>query len=106
MELKSYEFDGVIVEEEMELSLEDLCRACEVNTEWIIMLVDEGVLDPLNTNTDQWRFDGTSLRRVRTVRRLQQDLDVNLAGAALALELLEEVEALRERLAALEPCDE
>ena len=71
MEIKSYEFDGVIVEEEIELSLEDLCRAYEVNTKWIIMLVDEGVLDPLNTNTDQWRFDGTSLRCVRIVRRLQ-----------------------------------
>jgi chaperone modulatory protein CbpM len=106
MEIKKYEFDGVIVEEEMELSLDDLCRACAVNTEWIIMLVNEGVLDPLNASTDQWRFDGTSLRRVRTVRRLQQDLDVNLAGAALALELLEELEALRERLAALETHDD
>ena len=106
MEIRNYEFDGIIVEEEMELTLGDLSRACCVNAEWIITLVDEGVLDPLNGTTDQWRFSGTSLRRARTVRRLQQDLNVNLAGAALALELLEEVEALRERLAALETGNE
>ena len=106
MEIKNYEFDGIIVEEEMELTLADLSRACAVNAEWIITLVDEGVLDPLNGSTDQWRFCGTSLRRARTIRHLQQDLDVNLAGAALALELLEEVDTLRKRLAAVENCDD
>jgi len=106
MEIRNYEFDGIIVEEEMQLSIDDLSRACAVNTEWIITLVDEGVLDPLNGNTDQWRFSGTSLRRARTIHRLQRDLEVNLAGAALALELLEEVDALRQRLAALETCDD
>ena len=33
--------------------------------------------------------------------RLQRDLGLNLAGAALALELLEEIDALRARLQAL-----
>jgi chaperone modulatory protein CbpM len=39
---------------------------------------------------------------VRIVQRLESDLGLNLAGAALALELLEEVEDLRHRIAALE----
>ena len=34
--------------------------------------------------------------------RLQRDLDLNLAGTALALDLLDELEQLRERLRALE----
>ena len=71
MEIRNDEFDGIIVEEEMELSLGDLSRACAVNAEWIITLVDEGVLDPLNGSTDQWRFSGISLHRARTIRRLQ-----------------------------------
>ncbi len=105
MEIGVYELDGVIVEEEVELSLCDLSRACAVTAEWVITLVDEGVLDPVDATVGQWRFSGASLHRVRTVRRLQQDLGVNLAGAALALELLEEVETLRKRLAALERSD-
>ena len=49
-----------------------------------------------------WHFPGYCLRRVRIVQRLESDLGLNLAGAALALELLEEVEDLRHWIAALE----
>lgn len=45
---------------------------------------------------------GISVRRVRCAQRLEQDLGVNIAGAALALELLEELERLRARLHRLE----
>ncbi|HHM05120.1 MAG TPA: MerR family transcriptional regulator [Gammaproteobacteria bacterium] len=95
-------FSGRILEEELELTLGQLSRACAVNAEWLLTLVEEGILEPL-TGTPPWRFSGTSLRRVRTVRRLQEDLGVNLAGAALALELLEEIDALHARLAAVRP---
>jgi chaperone modulatory protein CbpM len=37
------------------------------------------------------------VRRVRLVVRLQRDLGVNLAGAALVLELMSELELLRAR---------
>ena len=43
----------------------------------------------------QWRFSGVALTRVQRVIRLQHDFGVNLPGAALALELLEELERLR-----------
>jgi chaperone modulatory protein CbpM len=39
---------------------------------------------------------------VRITRNLQRDLGVNTPGAALALELLEELEQLRARLRRLE----
>jgi chaperone modulatory protein CbpM len=39
------------------------------------------------------------VQRVQTAIRLQQDLGVNLAGAALALDLLEELQELRCRQA-------
>ena len=41
------------------------------------------------------------LRLVRALN-LQRDLDINPAGAALALELLDEIDHLRERLRTLE----
>jgi chaperone modulatory protein CbpM len=42
------------------------------------------------------------MRRATVSLRLQRDLGVNLAGVALALQLLDEVEALRARINALE----
>ena len=93
---------GIIVEDTTEFTLGELSRACGKPAEWILALVEEGVLEPVGTDQARWHFRGYCLRRVRIVQRLESDLGLNLAGAALALELLEEVEALRRRIAVLE----
>lgn len=93
---------GVIVEEDADLSLSELSRACCTSREWLIELVHEGVLEPDGQRQAQWRFSGSSLKRARTARRLHDDLRINLAGVALALNLIEEIEAMRERLRRLE----
>ncbi|TMM43268.1 chaperone modulator CbpM [Colwellia ponticola] len=95
---------GVLLDEEAELSLEELCYACSSSTKWIIALVEVGVLDPVNyqqTPVEQqtlWKFSAYSLKRARTAMRLQRDLGVNEAGVALVLDLLEEIETLEARL--------
>ena len=93
---------GLILEDQTELSLDDLCRACAAQVERIVELVDEGLLSPAGTTPDSWRFTGVHLHRARVALRLESDLGVNLAGAALALELLEELNTLRARLQRLE----
>jgi chaperone modulatory protein CbpM len=89
---------GVLLEEHAELTLAEVCRACAVQDERIVELVEEGVLAPAGPEPRLWRFTYVHVRRARVALRLQQDLGLNPAGAALALELLEEVEALRARL--------
>ncbi len=89
---------GILLDEQAELSLQDLCHACSTSTEWVVELVDEGVLEPIGHEQEHWRFSGPSLLRARAAMRMQQDLQINLAGVALALELMEEIEAMRERL--------
>lgn len=93
---------GIIVEENVVFTLDELSDACGKSAEWILALVDEGVIEPAGRDQGHWKFSGYCLHRVRIVQHLQADLGVNLAGAALALDLLEEVEALRNRIAALE----
>jgi chaperone modulatory protein CbpM len=58
-------------------------------------MVREGIADPLDPQAGAWTFSGVAVTRIRTAHRLQQDLHVNLAGAALAIDLLEEIERLR-----------
>ena len=89
---------GILLDEQVELSLSDLCHACSTSTEWVVELVNEGVLEPIGHEQAHWRFSGPSLLRARAAMRLQQDLQINLAGVALALDLMEEIEAMRERL--------
>ena len=94
--------EGVILEELTELTLADICRACMTHAESIIELVDEGIITPLGDGPQRWVFTGVHLRRARVVLRLQSDLGVNRAGAALAVQLLEEIDALRAKLRAFE----
>lgn len=89
---------GEIFEEEIELSLADLCRACQLPAERVFELVEQGVIDPIGRDPARWRFQAISVRRVRCAQRLERDLGVNVAGAALAIDLLEELERLRARL--------
>jgi len=93
---------GELLEEAAELSLAQLCSACELSEQEIFELVEEGVIDPLGGKPSSWRFQAVSLRRIRISRNLQQELGVNAPGAALALDLLEELEELRARLNRLE----
>lgn len=91
-----------ILDENFEMSMGELCQSCTVKAETIIEMVEEGLIEPLHEvrhkPTVQWRFGGPSLRRVNVAIRLQRDLRVNLAGASLAIELLEEIERLKQRL--------
>ncbi|AKH20120.1 chaperone modulator CbpM [Sedimenticola thiotaurini] len=93
---------GLLLNEECLLTLGELSRSCRVHAEWIVELVEQGIIEPHGDDLQHWRFPGDCLSRVQQVQRLQRDLGVNLAGAALALELLDEVRRLRRRLSILE----
>ena len=85
------------------LTLQDLCRFCHAEEQWVIELVEYGVLEPKGSTTGNWRFVGTSIVRAKKARRLHRDLGINTAGVALALDLLEERDAVLRRLAQYEP---
>lgn len=88
---------GTVIEDDS-LTLEQLCHACGVHTDWVISLVEESIIEPQGDAIQVWRFSGDSLVRVRSALRLHRDLGVNLAGIALALDLMEELENLRTQL--------
>jgi chaperone modulatory protein CbpM len=91
---------SVVLLDEEEITLGDLTRTCRVHAEWVMELVDEGVIEPRSGAAPQWRFSATSIVRVGKAQRLQSDLGVNLPGVALALQLLDRIEALEARLRA------
>jgi len=91
---------GAIFEESALLTVQDLSRMCAVDERHIVEFVEEGVLNVVEINTTEWHFTGAALRRTRLALRLERDLELNLAGVALALELMEELEHLRRELKA------
>jgi chaperone modulatory protein CbpM len=91
---------GAIFEESAILTIQDLSRICAVDERHIMELVHEGVISVIEIEATEWRFTGAALRRTRLALRLERDLEINLAGVALALELMEELEHLRRELKA------
>ena len=89
---------GELLGDSIELTLAQLCRACQLPAERIFEFIDEGIVEPRGRDPKSWRFHSLSIRRVRRAQRLKHDLGVNTPGVALALELLEELEVLRARM--------
>ena len=98
----SNELTGILLDESCDISLGELCRVCRISADRIQLLVEEGIIEPRGQGPGQWRFASVSIHRVRRVTRLERDLGINLAGAALALELLEEIDRLKARLRRIE----
>ena len=94
----SHEYTVAIVEEDVHLTLDQLCRACRAQEEQVRVWVVEGVLTPIGASPPEWRFAGASLRRARLALTLTRELEINAPGVAFALDLLDEIEALRASL--------
>ena len=90
--------EGQLIDNGTEITLVQLCRSCAVESELVERLVAEGILEPTRQEGTVLYFPQSSMKRTQVVVRLRSDLGVNLAGAALALELLERIEELRVRL--------
>lgn len=86
------------IDEQAELTLIELCHACQIEMEQVTLWVVEGMLEPVGEAPEQWRFDGRSLQRARIAARLWRDLQIDPAGVALALELMDEIGRLRARV--------
>ena len=90
--------NGLLLDEECMLTLGEMSRACAMHAEWIMELVEEGILEPSGAEVSHWRFAAPTLHRARTVMHLQRDLGINLSGAALIVDLLDEAQVLRQQL--------
>lgn len=95
---------GVIAEEDTHVSLKTLCQNCSLPSEQLMLMIEHGIIEPVDryTTMTHWLFSGECIIRVLAASRLQHDLGINLAGTALALDLLDEIRTLREQVNALQ----
>ena len=94
-EVNTSTIQAAIVEEEIQLTLTQLCLACNVPEEQVMGWVLEGVIEPSGERPEDWRFTGQCLRRTRVAWRLTRDLELNSPGVSLALDLMDEIAALK-----------
>jgi chaperone modulatory protein CbpM len=94
--------EGQMLDETVWLECSDFCATLQIERRWVVELVDSGLLEPRGADPEVWSFPASAIVRVRAVERLVNDLGVNLAGAAVILDLLEERRRLLGRLRQLE----
>ncbi len=94
--------EGIILEEQDGLSLAELCRLCRIHADYVLDLVEEGIIEPSGENVPQYQFHGRCVVRTQKAIRLQKDMGLNLPGVAMVLDLLDEVEELRQRICQME----
>ena len=85
-----------------QLSLDDLCAIVNLNQEAIMELIEHEVIHPQGDEPPEWNFDLNELKRLKRALRLKRDLQVNVEGLAILLNLLEEVDDMRAHIQLLE----
>jgi chaperone modulatory protein CbpM len=79
-------------------TVDELCRACNVDANWITDLVEHGVIEPIAEVVADWRFTSLTIVRIAKAKRLERDLNLNPPGLAVVLDLLDEIDDLRAQL--------
>lgn len=89
---------GVLIEETTTVTFVEVCQKYHIPEELLIEMVEQGFFPNQPSNPDQISLNQKDLRRIESAFRLNRDLGINLPGVTLALELLEEIEKMRDEL--------
>lgn len=84
----SNEFNDII------MTLDELIAACGQDSQWVMALIEENVIE--YDVPEKQQFTGYQLATVRRASRLSRDFDASIPAIGLILELLDEVEQLRQ----------
>lgn len=86
---------GVILPD-TQVNLIDLCATANIGADYIIELIEYRVINPISGEVPQeWQFSVNALSIVSKAARLHRDLDIDWADIALVLNLLEEIDQLK-----------
>ena len=83
---------GHLVGEEVDWSLDEVCRLFSVERHWVVELIEHGVIETRPAAGQ--RFGGAALRRVRIAARLRRDRGIHPASTALPPERLDRLPTL------------
>jgi len=87
--------ESCIVEDDVQMSITELCHTTNADSELVIAWVYEGILTPQGNTPEDWRFSGDALQRAKKALVLARDLEINAPGVAMVLDLLDEISKLK-----------
>ena len=89
---------GEVLSEDHKLTLKDICESCGLSESNVRIYIEESVVEVQGDDPKLWRFSEVSMIKIQKANRLERDLRLNPAGAALALDLMSQIEELKNQL--------
>jgi chaperone modulatory protein CbpM len=83
------------------LSLDAFSDQCDVHPEFVVRLVDLGLIEPEPGTEDEMWFSRELVSVVARVLRLRDGLSLNYAAVGVVMELLDRIDALEAQVARL-----
>ena len=78
------------------LTIDELAHLCGTQPEWVIRIVETGILQPTGQNEPAaWRFVSSDIHRALEARELERMLDTNLDAVAMLMDLSHELRRLK-----------
>ena len=74
-----------------------MAEEADLQVELVERFVAYGLLEPVSLENSRPWFDARALLRLRKIRRLREDLGINLAGIAVVLDQLDLASISRDR---------
>lgn len=86
---------GVLIEESTLVPFVEVCQKYNIPEPLLIEMLEEGLF---SVQAQKQQLNLNDLQRLTSACRLHRDLGINLAGVALALDLLDEMNTMRQEL--------
>ncbi|MGL4487443.1 MAG: chaperone modulator CbpM [Yersinia sp. (in: enterobacteria)] len=84
-----------MAEVEITYTVTELCQSTGILEDELVEVVGLGVIVPLDSGATWWIFDADALHCLQRAQRLQNELDLDWSGVAMALTLLDQIEHLK-----------
>jgi chaperone modulatory protein CbpM len=97
-QIKQIIFSDVVVDEKIMFTLTEFEQRYAIDAAFLNEMLDHGLIELRKTESDEMVLDRRALRRIESARRLHQDLEVNMPGIVLVLDLLDELRDMEEEL--------
>jgi chaperone modulatory protein CbpM len=80
----------------VQLNFAEFCRCADVSQPTMLAMVQHEIAIPLTgAEPQQWLFEQSCIQKVQKAARLYRDLDIDWADLYLVLNLLEEIDQLK-----------
>jgi len=78
------------------ITVTELCQQANVSRDTIVEFVEYGIIEPSGSSPNDWTFAVSVINTAQCALRLRRDLELDWEAIALALDLMQQRDRLRE----------